>query len=94
MKQARRYFIAGVVQGVGFRYFARRIARRLGVAGYAKNLMDGRVEVYAIGSPLALQEMEAELRRGPGAAVVSEVITEDAMVEAGIVEGFSIEYDF
>ena len=47
---ARRYFVSGMVQGVGYRYFARQLAQRLGIAGYVKNLRDGRVEVYVIGS--------------------------------------------
>ena len=45
---AKRFFASGLVQGVGYRFFARRAAERLGVAGYAKNLRDGRVEVYAV----------------------------------------------
>ena len=45
---ARRYFIRGRVQGVGFRDFAQRAAAQLGVSGYARNLDDGRVEVYAV----------------------------------------------
>ena len=48
---ARRYFISGIVQGVGFRYFAQDEAERLHLSGYVRNLRDGRVEVYAIGSP-------------------------------------------
>jgi acylphosphatase len=42
---AKRYFIRGRVQGVGFRYFAQREAVQLGVRGYTRNLDDGRVEV-------------------------------------------------
>ena len=38
----RRYYVSGVVQGVGFRYFALRAAQRLGLAGYVRNLRDGR----------------------------------------------------
>jgi len=40
-------FFSGVVQGIGFRYTTRDIARRLGVKGWVKNLPDGRVELYA-----------------------------------------------
>jgi hypothetical protein len=47
--QAKRFFVSGMVQGVGFRFFAERTAASLGVGGYVKNLFDGRVEVYAIG---------------------------------------------
>ena len=90
--QAKRYFVAGIVQGVGFRYFARQTARRLGLAGYAKNLGDGRVETYAIGLPEALEEFQTQLRRGPAGASVSSVTEEDAQIEARFAEEFSIEY--
>ena len=62
---ARRYWISGRVQGVGFRYFAERAARETGVTGYARNLADGRVEVHANGSLAQLSNFEARLRTGP-----------------------------
>ena len=67
---ARRYFISGRVQGVGFRYFAERAAREIGVTGWARNLDDGRVEVHANGSPEQLSRFEARLRMGPRYAEV------------------------
>jgi acylphosphatase len=92
-KTARRYYVSGMVQGVGFRYFALRAARGLGVAGYARNLSDGRVEVYAVGPDASHTALRAELRRGPSAAEVSIVIEEEAEIEAQYAEGFEIEYD-
>jgi len=82
-----------MVQGVGYRYFALRVAQRLGVAGYAKNLRDGRVEVYAIGAPPSLAALRAELERGPDAAMVSEVSEEEAPLEREFAGGFSIEHE-
>lgn len=82
-----------MVQGVGFRYFAQRAAQRLGVAGYVKNLRDGRVEVYAIGAAPALRTLRAELERGPNAAMVSEVTEEEALLEHEFADGFSIEHE-
>lgn len=41
--------VDGYVQGVGFRYWVRARALELGLAGYAANLPDGRVEVVAQG---------------------------------------------
>ena len=66
----RRWLVRGTVQGVGYRWFVLRHARRLGVAGYVRNLLDGRVEVAAHGPAEALGELERELSRGPPGAVV------------------------
>jgi acylphosphatase len=90
---AKRYYVSGMVQGVGYRFFAERAAGRLGVAGYAKNLCDGRVEVYAVGSAASLAALRAELQRGPGAASVDGVTEEEAAVEPRFARGFSIEFD-
>jgi acylphosphatase len=90
--QARLYRVSGTVQGVGFRYFASRAARHLGITGYAKNLHDGRVEVYAIGTPEKLSALRKELQRGPRSAVVSDVTEEDAPIEPEFERDFSIDY--
>lgn len=65
--------IHGRVQGVGFRWWARRTAERLGVAGSVRNMSDGTVEVRAAGSPDAMREFETRLRRGPRAAFVERI---------------------
>lgn len=90
---ARRYWISGIVQGVGFRFFAQRAAEHLGLAGYARNLGDGRVEVYAIGGEEQLSAFGAQLQRGPRAASVSQMQEEAAEVQARYQGAFSIEYD-
>jgi acylphosphatase len=66
-------WVSGTVQGVGFRMFADRAARRHGVAGFARNLADGRVEAVAEGPRDGVQEFVAELRRGPSGAWVRNV---------------------
>ena len=91
-REPRRYFVSGMVQGVGYRYFARRAAQRLGLDGYARNLPDGRVEVYAVGSVSKLAEFRAELERGPQGASVSGVTEEEAPLNSEFAKGFSIEY--
>ena len=77
-KQTRRYFVSGTVQGVGFRFFVQRVAEKLEIVGYARNLFDGRVEVLAAGSPAQLDELKSALERGPRFSSVSEVREEEA----------------
>ena len=81
-RAARRYYVSGIVQGVGYRYFAQRAAQRFGVTGYAKNLRDGRVEVYAAGPEQKLSEMAGMLRLGPRWADVRGVEEMEAAVES------------
>ena len=90
---ARRYFISGIVQGVGFRYFTQDEAERLRLSGYVRNLRDGRVEVYAIGSPEKLARLRTILGRGPRGAMVQHVVEESAELDAQFAEEFSITYD-
>jgi len=81
---ARSYLISGRVQGVGFRYFAERTARTIGVSGFVKNLSDGRVEAHAEGSLEQLSEFESRLREGPRWAQVQHVEAhEAAMLKLG-----------
>ena len=70
----RHYRIRGRVQGVGYRYFARRAAQRLGVRGYVRNLPDGDVEVHAEADIDTLQEFRTELECGPASSRVSEIV--------------------
>lgn len=84
-------YIRGLVQGVGFRDFARREARRLGVVGWVRNLPDGRVEVWAEGPPEALSAFVDQVRRGPRAARVTEV-QEQVAQPSGAWADFEIRY--
>jgi len=88
---AKRFYVSGTVQGVGFRYFAERVAARLNVAGYVKNLFDGRVEVYAIGNAEQLDALSTELRRGPRVARVHRLEEIEAETLAEYQNGFTIE---
>lgn len=65
--------IFGDVQGVGFRFFARSHARRLGLQGYVRNRYDGAVEVEAEGSSGDLDRFLEVLRQGPRLARVRDV---------------------
>ena len=89
-KQAKRFFVSGIVQGVGFRYFTQGAAERLHLTGYVRNLPDARVEVYAIGTPDQLAKLRAALQRGPRFASVSEVQEQPAAVDPQYANEFSI----
>ena len=91
---AKRFLVSGSVQGVGFRFFVEDVAARLGLAGYVKNLSNGRVEVYAIGSAAQLENLKSELRHGPRMAGVEEVTESDAEILPEHSNGFNIERDY
>ena len=77
---AREYLISGMVQGVGYRAFAERCARQIGVTGWARNQGDGGVEVHANGTVKQLDDFEARLRQGPRWAQVRAVEVSEAAV--------------
>jgi acylphosphatase len=70
---ARRFYISGMVQGVGYRYFAQRAAATHQVHGYVKNLADGRVEAFAQGSERQVNEFRDDLATGPRFSKVDEI---------------------
>lgn len=70
-----RALVSGRVQGVGFRWWTRSQALALGVAGHAKNLDDGRVEVDAEGPAGAVDALVAALRGGGTPGRVDDVVT-------------------
>lgn len=72
-RRAFRLHLIGRVQGVGFRWFTRKAAGELGLAGQVRNLPDGRVEVEAAGGPEELDAFRARLREGPPGARVSGI---------------------
>jgi acylphosphatase len=95
VRVARRYLVSGRVQGVGYRYFAQAAAEREAVAGWVRNLPDGRVEAVAEGEPEAVDRFAALLRNGPRNAQVTqvdvvEVVEGTAVTPAADRSGFSI----
>ena len=84
----RRLVAGGRVQGVWFRDSTRREAERLGVAGSARNLPDGSVEVIAEGEAEAVDRLEAFVRAGPGHAEVDRVEVSDEAPEHA--RGFTV----
>ena len=87
-KTAKHWYVSGEVQGVGFRYFVQDKATSLGLTGWARNLADGRVEVYAVGPANRLSDLAAALHIGPRAAHVRGVEERDERPEN--VPGFVI----
>jgi acylphosphatase len=72
-KAAVKALVSGMVQGVGYRYFAAREASPFEITGYVKNLPDGRVEVFAEGQREELDQFLEKLRRGPRFGFVEHV---------------------
>jgi acylphosphatase len=69
------------VQGVGFRWFVEKNATSIGLRGWARNEDDGRVQVYAVGTPDQLNAMAALLHKGPRMAEVRRVEEQEAAVQ-------------
>lgn len=70
---ARKFTIRGLVQGVGFRYFAQRSAALHQVRGYVRNLEDGRVEAFAQGAERFVEAFKHDLSAGPSYSRVDEI---------------------
>ena len=81
--KATRFLVSGLVQGVGFRFFARRSARSLGLVGFARNLADGRVEVVAAGPEDAMRQLQEVIAKGPAGALVDRVQSSEATLDEG-----------
>jgi acylphosphatase len=69
----KAYKVSGLVQGVGFRWWAEREGRRLGLRGTVRNCDDGSVEVAFAGRREAVEEMYERLQTGPSAAHVVDL---------------------
>jgi acylphosphatase len=67
------YRVTGRVQGVGFRWWTRSLAARLGVSGTVRNLPDGSVVVHARATDDQLGRLRSELANGPPGARVASV---------------------
>ena len=80
--EAVRMVLGGRVQGVGFRYFTRREATRLGLVGWVKNLPSGEVEVQVAGPGPSLETLRRRLRQGPAGSRVDR-----RLLRLGVEEG-------
>ncbi|MBX3561137.1 MAG: acylphosphatase [Sphingomonas sp.] len=82
----RRVFVHGRVQGVSYRDWAVRAARSLGLDGWVRNRLDGRVEMIVAGPPDAVEAMIAQCREGPRLARVDRVEVEET--NEAVIAGF------
>jgi len=86
----KHIFISGKVQGVGFRAFIRREAAVLNLKGWAKNLVDGRVEVVLQGKKNKVAQMIEKLKEGPSFARVDNLRVNQE--EVGDYSDFKIKF--
>ncbi len=80
--------VSGRVQGVTYRQSCRQMARGLGLAGWVRNLTDGRVEVWAQGDPVACDRLIDWLWAGPRPAQVSGVETDTVSPDSTLRDFF------
>ncbi|MEO8215859.1 MAG: acylphosphatase [Acidobacteriota bacterium] len=82
--------IHGKVQGVGYRFFATRVARRLGLKGRIENLRDGSVEAQVEGDSKAIDDWIREIKEGPRYAEVTR-IDQESRSFTGTLEDFDVK---
>ena len=90
-KELRHITIHGKVQGVGYRFYATRVARRLGLKGWIQNNRDGTVEAMVEGEKASIDEWVEEIREGPRYAEVTKI---DAEVKdfSGRLNDFDVKF--
>ena len=81
--------VRGGVQGVGFRWFVKRLSVQLDVTGWVANQSDGTVRVVAEGPRETLDQLLGQLHKGPSGAVVSSV-DDHWLPASGSFSGFDI----
>lgn len=67
--------VSGLVHGVGFRSFASKIARELGLNGFVKNRPDGKVSIVVEGYEAYINKLIDALKKGPPLSAVENVET-------------------
>ncbi|MEM1573644.1 MAG: acylphosphatase [Candidatus Methanomethylicaceae archaeon] len=68
-----KIIVKGKVQRVGFRYFTYKLAKKIGLVGYVKNLEDGSVEIVVEGKKEDIIKLISEVRIGPPNAFVKDL---------------------
>lgn len=88
--QAKHIVVHGRVQGVGFRYFVRDAALRLGLGGDVRNCPDSTVEIVVEGASAPVEALIREVSRGPALARVERLDVDDIPAE-GNYRSFTME---
>lgn len=88
MEQALNIRVRGRVQGVGYRRFAQRMAAECKITGWARNLFNGDVEIYAQGDTQSLSHYIEKLKMGPVMGHVDELSSKEVKNEN--LKGFNI----
>lgn len=88
----KRYHLRvyGLVQGVGFRYYAMRLARSMNISGWVRNLHDGSVEIEAEGIEEDLEGFVLKISEGPPAAVIEKVVKQEIPPQGA--KGFEVRF--
>ncbi len=73
MNKITRFFVKGLVQGVGFRWATREQALQRGLCGWVQNCSDGSVEILAKGAEKSLSSFKTWLWQGPSGSRVSDI---------------------
>jgi len=90
MEKTKKYNLKGIVQGVGFRYYIYKKANELNIKGYAKNLLEGGVEIIAEGDEGDLKQFETYLQKGPTLARVDNIKSKE--IDPVGYNNFQIKY--
>ena len=91
MGKTVQVFYEGRVQGVGFRYTARRVAAGFDLAGYVRNLPDGRVELVASGDEEEVDGFLQAVRESELAGHIGGEAAAEIVKPAGL-RGFEIRF--
>lgn len=86
-----RIIVSGIVQGVGFRWFALDLANSCGLVGWVRNRMGGDVEIAVEGHREVIDEFIDSLERGPNFGRVESVEVEWTPA-AGKFTRFSVKF--
>ncbi len=84
----KHVIIRGRVQGVGYRAWASATARKLELRGWVRNVTDGSVEAFFVGSPEAVEDMLRQCCKGSMLAKVTEVVTKDSVADDALPHSF------